>query len=229
MKQAAAAGIGKRRSAGFTLIEVIVAISLLAFGLAIGFATLRGATRATEHAGLTALRDEHLRAVQGFLRNQINAALPMTLSVDADTGQATFFSVTTSKIEFVAAMPGYLSRGGPYVQTLEFVPGAHGRELRFQHRLLTPTGPIAAERDPVVLADGIEDGGFEVRNLGPANKPGAWQASWNVPAQLPPLVRIHIRFRQPELRWPEFIAATRMGVAFAGDAANPPSGGDQRR
>ncbi len=229
MTQSRVRRIGNKRSHGFTLIEVIVATSLLAFGLALGFATLRGATRATEHAGLTAQRDERLRAVQGFLRNQINAALPMAMSVDADTGQGTFFSGSARKIEFVAAMPGYLSRGGPYVQTLEFVPAANGQELRFQHRLLTPLGPVAAEREPVVLADGIAEGSFEVRNLGPDSQPAAWQPTWNVPAQLPPLVRIRLRFRQPELRWPEFVAATRMGVAFAGDATNPQPGGSQSK
>ena len=57
-----------RRHRGFTLLEVVVALSLLAVALALALGTLRGATGATARAEGTAQRDERLRAVQGLLR-----------------------------------------------------------------------------------------------------------------------------------------------------------------
>ena len=111
------------RARGFSLIEVLLATALLAAGLALAFGALVNATRATERAEAMAQRQERLRAVQGFLRTQLNGALPIAFEFNPDTGEASFFRMTRTKLEFVATMPGYLSRGGPYLQTLELVPG----------------------------------------------------------------------------------------------------------
>jgi general secretion pathway protein J len=208
-----------RRSRGFTLIEVVVATSLLALGLAIAFGTLRSASRATARAEVAAQREERLRAAQGFLRTQLSAALPIPFEFDGESGAATFLRAQPGKLEFVGTLPGYLARGGPYLQTLEFVRGPDGTQLRFQHQLLSADGPMDAEREPVVLLDGIEDGSFDVRTIDEQSRPGRWQDRWEVSAQLPPQVRVRIRFREPRRRWPELVVATRLGAAFA---ATPP-------
>ncbi len=214
-------GAGGARSGGFTLIEVIVAISLLAFGLALSFGTLRGASKATERAEITSQRDERLRAVQGFLRAQLGGALPIAYAFDSETGSATFLGMSADKLEFVATMPGYLSRGGPYLQTLELVPGENGRRLMFQHRLLTTDGPLDAEREPVLLLDGIAEGGFEVRTLDEQARPGEWQPEWAVSAQLPPMIRLRVRFADKSMRWPDLVVATRLGAASGANPAVP--------
>lgn len=198
-----------RAARGFTLIEVVVATSLLAMGLALAFGILRSSSRATARAELLAQREERLRAVQGFLRTQVNAALPIGYEFDAETGEASFFRVQPQRLELVASMPGYLSRGGPYLQTFELVSGPGGRELRFQHQLLTPDGPLPAEREPLVLMDGIAEGSFAAYAPGDAAA-GGW-GEWQASAQLPPLVRLQLRFVDGR-RWPDFIAAPRLGV-----------------
>jgi general secretion pathway protein J len=208
-----------RRQSGFTLIEVVIATSLLALGLAIAFATLHNAGRATARAEASAQRAERLRAAQGFVRTQLSAALPIPFEFDGESGAATFLRVQPGKLEYVATMPGYLARGGPYLQTLEFVRGADGQQLRFQHQLLSADGALDAEREPVVLLDGIEEGSFEVRTIDEQSRPGRWQERWDTSAQLPPQVRVRIRFRDPRRSWPDLVVATRMGAAFA---ATPP-------
>ena len=209
----------KSTQRGFTLIEVIIAISLLAFGLALAFGTLRGATKATQRAEIVSQRGERLRAVQGFLRQQLNAALPIAFLFDSETGSATFLRASADKIEFVAVMPGYLSRGGPYLQTLEFVRGDKGQQLRFTHQLLTTDGARPAETEPVVLLDDIAEGSFQIRTLDAQARSATWQSTWDVASQLPPLIRVNIRFNDSSRRWPEFIAATRLGIAAPGNAA----------
>lgn len=200
---------------GFTLIEVVISASLLAVGLALVFASIRGAGRATERAEVQAQREERLRAVQGFMRGQITAALPIAYQFNADTGEANFFTLSATKIEFVATMPGYLSRGGPYLQTIELVPGEGGQRLVFQHQLLTSEGPLPAEREPVVLFDGIAEAGFDARTIDQNSQASSWQPQWNTSTQLPPLVRLRLRFADGSRRWPEFVAAPRLAVAVA--------------
>jgi general secretion pathway protein J len=207
-----------RPSRGFTLIEVVIATSLLALGLVLGFATIRGAGRATERAETVSQRDERLRAVQGFLRGQLSAALPIAFEFNPDSGEAMYLRASRTKLEFVATMPGYLSRGGPYLQTLELVRGENGQRLVFQHQQLTTDGAIKPEREPVVLLDGIADASFETRGLDTQSRPGRWQPSWDSSAQLPPLLRLRLKFTDKDRHWPDFVVAPRLGAAF-GDAA----------
>ena len=211
----------RRAQQGFTLMEVIVAISLMAFALALAFGSLRGATRATERSEAVARGDEQLRAVQGFLRTQLTGAMPVAFEFNSETGEATFLRASPAKIQFVATMPGYLSRGGPYLQTLELVPGKNGRQLVFQHQLLGSEGALEAEREPVVLLEGVGEGGFEVRALDERAQPGRWEREWEVSAQLPPMLRLRLAFRDPGRNWPEFVVSPRLGVASAGNAPVP--------
>lgn len=204
-----------RRARGFTLIEVVLATGVLAVGLALAFASLRGASRATARAEASAQAEERLRAVQGFLRAQLTAAMPIAFQFDSDTGQATFLRMTPTRLEYVASMPGYLSRGGPYLQTLELVPGPQGQRLVFQHQLISTDGPLKAEREPLVLLDGIADARFEFRNIDTNGQAQAWESRWDVSAQLPPLMRLRLRFTDPARRWPELVVSPRLSVAYA--------------
>jgi general secretion pathway protein J len=201
----------RARAAGFTLIEAVLATSLLALGLALAFGILRGATHATTSAEASAQRAERLRAVQGLLRTQVNAALPIAYDFDAESGEATFARVEPRKLELVATLPGYLSRGGPYLQTFELVDGARGtQQLVFRHQLLTPDGPLDEERAPLVLLDGIAEGRFEARQLDADGKPAEW-GEWKQAAQLPLAVRLALRFEDGR-RWPDFVAHPKLAA-----------------
>ena len=202
-----------KRARGFTLVEVIVATSLLALGLALAFASLRGAGRATLRAEESALREERLRAVQGFLRAQLTAAMPIPFEFDPDTGQASFLRLEPQKLQWVSSMPGYLSRGGPYLQTLELLPAPRGQRLVFQHQMLGSDGPLKPEREPVVLLEGIADGRFEVRNLDPSARAASWESRWDTSAQLPPMLRLRLRFTDPAKPSPDLVVAPRLAVA----------------
>jgi general secretion pathway protein J len=209
----------KRHARGFTLVEVVIATTLLALGLAIAFGTMRGASQATAKAEASTQRTQRLRAAQGFLRTQLASALPVPFEFNSEDGSATFLRASPGKLEFVGTMPGYLARGGAYKQTLELVRGPDGQQLRFQHQQLTSDGVADAERDPVVLLDGIAEGTLEVRTIDEQGKPGRWQERWDVSAQLPPQARIRLRFRDEKRTWPELVVAMHLGAAYA---ATPP-------
>jgi general secretion pathway protein J len=205
-----------RNALGFTLIEVLVSLSLLAFGLALTFGALRGATRSSERAEQVAQRDERLRAVHGFLRRQLTMSLPIAFEFDQSSGEATLFRASSSKVEFVANMPGYLSRGGPYLQTLSIVHGEHGLQLQFGAQLLTTEGPLKDERAPEVLLDGMSEAQFSFRGLDENARPGSWQPSWAQSSQLPPVVQLKVVFDDPRKHWPDLIVPLRLASANTG-------------
>jgi general secretion pathway protein J len=191
------------RTRGFTLIEVLVAVGLLAFGMTLAVAALRSLTQSSSRAEITAQHDEHLRAVQALLRTQLSGALAISFNNDAESGETYMLVGDADKLVFVAGMPGYLSRGGAYLQTLSLVPGSDGKRLVYEFRQLGPK----------VLLDGIAAADFEYRTLDQQHKPGPWQAQWHQSGILPPLLRLRLRFVDPHRVWPDFVVAVRLATA----------------
>jgi len=198
---------------GFTLIEVLVAIGLLAFGMTLAVAALRSLSQSSGRAEITAQRDERLRAVQALLRMQLSGALPIAYNNDPESGVTQVLVGDADKLVFVAGMPGYLSRGGAYLQTLSLVSGSDGKQLLYEFRQLGPDGPLPAERAAKVLLDGIAQADFEYRTLDQQLRPGPWQTQWHQSGTLPPLLRLRLRFADPHEAWPDFVVAVRLASA----------------
>jgi general secretion pathway protein J len=216
-----------RLSRGFTLIEVLVAIGLLAVGMTLAVAALRGLTQSSAHAEITAQRDERLRAVQALLRNQLSGALPISFGVDPDNGITHELIGSADKLTFVAGMPGYLSRGGAYLQSFSLVAGNGGKQLVYEFQQLGPDGPLPAERAPKVLLDGIAEADFEYRTIDQQFRPGPWLAQWNESGSLPPLLRLRLRFADPRKSWPDLVVAVRLAAASPLASAGTPAPIDQ--
>lgn len=202
------------RARGFSLLEVLVATTLLAAGMALAFAALSNTTRATAAAEAEAARSERLRAVQAFLRRQVEGAMAVPIELPPPDESPRVFEASSTRIRLVAPMPGYLSRGGPHVQTFELVRGAGGLRLEFEHQMLGPDGPIENDRPPEVLLDGIAEASFAVRGTDELGEPGAWTGDWETTEQLPRLVRLQLRFADPRAHWPELVAAPRLGQSL---------------
>lgn len=200
-----------KRTTGFSLVEVMLATALLAAGLALAFTALRNATQATTAAGEGARRAERLRAVQAFMRRQLEGAMALPVEAPAPGQDLVVFEASDERLRFVAPMPGYLSQGGPHVNTFELVRGAGGLRLEFRHELLAPEGPVESDRPPEVLLEGLAEAAFDVRALGPDGLPQPWQSDWENTAEVPRLVRLRARFAEPRARWPDLVVAPRVG------------------
>jgi len=210
----------RTRAAGFTLIEIILATLLLSLGLAIAFASIHSANGSVARAELAAGRNEHLRAVQGLLYRTLQAAQPLVLARDEQSQQITYFAGAHDQVQFVAPMPGYMSRGGPYVVTLKLVPSGAGdgtSKLQFAFAMLVNEKPLESDSKlpPEELLDGIADAHFEYRGLGQDATIGDWQTEWSRPSELPLEIRLVLRFADPTRPWPPFATALPLGFAHA--------------
>jgi general secretion pathway protein J len=144
-----------------------------------------------------------MRVAQEFMRHQISRILPLSYGTDDATGANYVFEGSGDAMRFVAPMPGYLSKGGAYVQTLRFVGSrGGGKELVFGDSMLNGfdlenTKP--SDSEPVVLLDQIRDGKFEYRTLDDQGELTDWSDEWDDPSLTPVMVRIEITMR-PEAR-----------------------------
>ncbi|MBB5014511.1 prepilin-type N-terminal cleavage/methylation domain-containing protein [Rehaibacterium terrae] len=221
------------RSRGFTLIELLLATAILATGLAIAFAALRTAGATVSSAEAMIERTERVRIVQQFLRRQFGNVLPLAFARDERTGQGIVFEGGRDGLRFVAPMPGYLSRGGPHLQSLRLAPGADGQRLEFEHVLLVGDELIEPDepRPPVVLLDGIAEARFAYRTLDERGELADWTDTWEDAGQLPLLVRIELRFTDERMRWATLETPLPLGfgrVAAPAVVAPPPRRGGQR-
>ncbi|GMV28362.1 MAG: hypothetical protein AMXMBFR59_04870 [Rhodanobacteraceae bacterium] len=195
-----------RRAGGFSLLEVLLAITLLALLLAGAMSGIRAATRAMHSGEQTIERTNRLRVAQEFIRRELGRSLPLAFGQEHGSGANFVFQGENDFLRFVAPMPGHLSRGGPYVQTLELVRGRKGLQLVFTHNMLNGYDLDKLKPDdgqPVMLLDGIRRGRFEYRKFDDQNELEDWKDEWENPSMLPVMVRIDLEMT-PEsgLVWP---------------------------
>ena len=137
----------KRGAAGFTLVEVMLATVLLAGGLALAFASVRSAMAVSQRGEQIAAESERMRAVQALLRRQLAGAMRSPLEVPDPTREPVFFLGEEQRMLFVADLPGYLGRGGPYLHALQ-VDGKAGQQRLLLDLVLLQEGERIAETPP---------------------------------------------------------------------------------
>jgi general secretion pathway protein J len=199
-------------SRGFTLLEVMMVILLLALLLAGAYSGITSAARSMRSGEAIIERIDKVRTVQEFLRHQLSRALPFPYNQPPGRNpaltqvQRDIFSGDSKFMRFVAPMPGYLSRGGAYVQTLQLVSGEDGLQLVFTSALLNgfdlDKGGAADPASTVVLLDHIRDGKFSYRGLDEQGQLTNWSDAWPDATSTPLMVNIDLNLVAGRVGWP---------------------------
>ena len=205
------------RTGGFTLIEVLLATTLLAAGLALAFATLRASTATAQRGEQIAQRNEQLRAVELFLRRRVGGARPVMFGMNNDTALPRRFEGGRDSMRFVADLPDYLGRGGPYLHDLQLVDGADGPELRVGFALVMAGETFEDDppREPELLAGELASARFRYRTLGDDGRLGEWQERWETADRLPLQVEVVLEDRAGR-PWPPLVVALPLAGSYLG-------------
>lgn len=195
---------------GLTLVELLVALVLLALIATMMSGGIRFGVRAWEAADARLEEDTRVQAVQALLRRQFNRAYPASGAGVRERGQVDFEG-RADGLRFITALPAHLGPGGRSVVALEGAQDAGEAALILRWRPHRPGfGEDDEEEDWAedhVLIPGIE--GLEFAYFG-AEKPGdepRWFDDWRERRTLPTLVRLRLRFAEDDRRsWPELVA-----------------------
>jgi len=213
------------KAAGFTLVELLLAITLMSILLGLTYTGLRAATRSSVSGEKMLAAGGEMRASHQFVRRQLNQMLPLPFEVSDSADELRVVFVGDSRsIQYVAPMPGYLGSGGPQVQLLELTRGGDKNVLQFSHALLQGYEEERLfDRDPVILLESVKSGGFEFLGLDEEGLPTAWTSSWDHPDLLPVAVRLSVELASDvRIQWPDLIAGVRIDEsAIQGGAGRP--------
>jgi general secretion pathway protein J len=216
------------RTRGFTLIEVLLAITLLSTIMALAVGGLRAAQRASTSGEAVIEQTNNLRVVHQFVRRQLSQAQAMVIEQDENDDVPTRFIGESDWVRFVAPMPGYLSYGGLYVQQFAIEPGPNGRELVFYFAMLNgyEQGEIE-QTQGVVLLDGLNGGDFWYLGEDPETDQPLWSNAWERVDALPLSVELDLDLvRENQMVWPTVAAAVRVDANPARQQRTIRSGAD---
>ncbi len=214
---------------GFSLVEILLALVLLALLMTTAYSGFRASNRAVVRGESAIDATNKVRVTQQLLRRQIGQALTLAYDQDPGTSTPVLIEGESDALTYVSALPGYLGQGGAYVQriALENAGQGAGRQLVFRHALLNGFDPTEAEPfedRPVVLLEDIDEIRIEYRGLDDTGELDDWKDEWDHRDRLPLLVRLEIDFADAsKLRWPTLLVPVQLGGdAVVGGAALGP-------
>lgn len=204
----------RRRPAGFTLIEVLLATMLLAAGLALAFATVRAAGATVQRGEAMAARNERIRAVSEFLRRRIGGAQGIVFGLDEASGASLRFDGEPQRMRFVADLPDYLGRGGPHLHEIGVARDGEAQALQVDFRMVLAGEAIVDTnaRPPEPLADGLRGVEFAYRTLGKRGVPGPWLYQWAHPDALP--LQVRVRIADAQGAWPDLVVSLPLAASY---------------
>ena len=219
MKHAVIERVGINRAAGFTLLEVLASLALLALLLVGVYSGLRTATHSVRSGTAAVARIDQIRSAQQFLQRELAQAMAQPISHN-ERGENVYFEGSEHELRYVAPLPGYLGKLGPQLQSLQLVDDGHGNSsLVLSLALLPPDGqPPKPVGDPQVLLDHIRAGSFSYSGVDVLGHAVPWSAIWPDGRLLPLLVRVEL---QPagNYDWPLLEVPLRVNPAASGAQA----------
>jgi general secretion pathway protein J len=199
---------------GFTLLEILLALALLAFVMLGVWGALRGAARVTHSADAVMARGEAVRTVQQFLRRYVGAAGPQPFAM-ADGSAARMFRGDATSMEYVAPLPMQSGHAGLYLQTVSLQKEGAGMSLRLAYQPYSDGQATSGQPIEHVLLADLRGGKFDYLAATGFGKPPAWRDDWQATNGLPLAVRIHL---DPGWRarvgFPDMVIPVRTGQGF---------------
>ncbi|MEN1727178.1 MAG: prepilin-type N-terminal cleavage/methylation domain-containing protein [Pseudomonadota bacterium] len=202
----------QRRQAGFSLIEVLLAISLVAMIMALAYGGFRASIRATNSGEVLIEQTNQLRISHQFVRRQLSLVQSLIMEEGEEDGIQVRFIGDSDYVRFIAPMPGYLSYGGSYVQELRIEPNGENQALVYYYAMLNGYEPGEIEAsDGIVLVEDVGEGGFTYLGLDPEDQEPFWEEFWEETDRLPLAVSLQMDLERGNgLIWPDLVAPVMM-------------------
>lgn len=179
---------------GFTLVEVMIALTLLALIMTILYSAFYLSQRAVEKTRVRVEAGQSIRAVPQFLGSYLHSAYPYRSPPGAGS---LFFSGDENRLSFVSAFSAGMGGRGFARVTLFWDEGANGTLTLDEETPLRLEGDAGGGyKNSIVLGQGIRD--FRMDYLELEGDQERWEERWEGQEKknLPRAVRLRYRLEQ---------------------------------
>jgi len=203
---------------GFTLMEVLIALTLLSIMVVLLFTSLNICADSWEKGENKMADVNEVSVVYNFFQRHLSAARPLWNDINLETS-ALSFQGRQQSLQFVSAFPASVGKSGPQlisislqdedqeqivkVKLTPFFPAAEGEELAKEEVTL-----VRHVSDFTLAYFGSEDGLSE----------GAWQNEWYDKQVQPKLVKISIQLENG-IYWPDMVFDLKVEGTGGADVA----------
>ena len=201
------------RQGGFTLVELIIALLILAMVMTLCASGFKFGTRVWSEIDTQAEHIDSMQAVQEFMRSSVSNSLSLDrFTEDEDEKELeSLFLGDTDRIKYVSNSPKYGIED--YLYEYELYLDHERKQLAIRYRPYNITTNNEIDNSSSVLLDGVEDikieyfSGFEDEVI-----PGrSWTAHWSNQFALPLLIRISLTLEDQQKYWPQLVIQMRNG------------------
>lgn len=217
----------KIKQPGFTLLEVLLGMSLMSVMMLLLFVSLRLCVQNWNAGEKKIAQVNQAAIIQGFLQSKLHAAIPL----DGDFLEEPEFSFQGSKdeIQFVAAMPASAARLGLQLFKMSTKPANGGRQGENLLVEMRPFFPLAVseewDAEPVVILRNIRSLKFAYFGSDGEDTEDdmSWQNEWLERSSLPALISIEIELFNGEI-WPQLLVALKVDNEHGNTKPDPSFG-----
>ncbi|MEQ1528053.1 MAG: prepilin-type N-terminal cleavage/methylation domain-containing protein [Methylococcales bacterium] len=202
---------------GFTLIEVLIAMTLLSVMVVLLFASLRICGQSWEQGEDKIAEVNDVAAVYNFFQQHLAAAKPVINDFAEENVGSFAFQGEAQSLSFVSALPASVGRDGLQQFSLQFLQKDNDQYIKV---VLTPFFPVAEgeqwRKDDAILIKHVSN--FELSYFGSEDgiSEGAWMSEWLDKEVQPQLVKIKIDLDNGSY-WPEMVIKLNVSGVYSNE------------
>ena len=196
--------VAYKKITGFTLIEVIIAMTILSLILVLLFSTIFTANKSWRITEQKISQNDELRLVGHFIRRQISQNIPLMWIDQKD--QKLIFEGKDNELNFTSTLPAHRGGGGVQLITLKVNQTDELHHLDLYYRHASPDDSPFDKMDDietVTLLENIKNIEFSYFGQEKIDEDPVWRDEWQNNELLPMLISLKIHTIDESNNWPE--------------------------